>query len=176
MMPILTCIVPVLERDVGVDGSLEALDVIERQAAVLVRNFELLYRRTDIHDDLDRAEYLLLRVLSEYGPQDINTLAAALGLDPSTAGRQVSALRQQGFVERTPAPADRRRCVVTPTAEGLRRMDGVRARRAESLADLLDGWTETELRTLGAMFTMYNRSVAQKFLTDLPTSPVAARN
>jgi DNA-binding MarR family transcriptional regulator len=171
--------VPTSEREVGVnglDGGLEALDVIERQTAVLVRNFELLNRRTDIHDGLDRAEYLLLRVLSEYGPQDINTLAASLGLDPSTAGRQVTALRQQDLVERTTAPADRRRCIVTPTAEGLRRMDGVRVRRAESLADLLDGWTETELRTLAAMFTMYNRSVARKFLADAPTSPVAAGN
>jgi DNA-binding MarR family transcriptional regulator len=165
MMPILTCIVPLLERDVVVDGSTEALDVIERQAAVLVRNFELLYRRTDIHDDLDRAEYLLLRVLSENGPQDINTLAGSLGLDPSTAGRQVSALRRQGLVERAAAPTDRRRSIITPTAQGLRRMDGVRGRRAESLADLLGGWSEAELHTLGAMFTKYNGAVAEKFLT-----------
>ena len=86
------------------DGSPEALDVIERQAAVLVRNFELLHRRTDIHDDLDRAEYLLLRMLSESGSQDITTLAALLGLDPSTAGRQVSALARQGLVERHRGP------------------------------------------------------------------------
>jgi DNA-binding MarR family transcriptional regulator len=105
-------------------------------------------------------------MLSEQGPQDINTLAASLGLDPSTAGRQVAALRHQGFVERAPAATDRRRCVVTPTREGLRRMEGVRTRRAESLADLLGDWSETELTALGAMFTKYNREVARKFLGD----------
>lgn len=146
----------------------EALDVIEQQAAVLVRNFELLYRRTDIHDDLDRAEYLMLRVLAENGSQDINTLAASLGLDPSTAGRQVSALSRQGLVERAPAPADRRRCIITPTAAGLRRMDTVRVRRAASLADLLGDWSEGELRTLGLMFTKYNSAVSRKFLTPAP--------
>ncbi|WP_329367752.1 MarR family winged helix-turn-helix transcriptional regulator [Streptomyces sp. NBC_00669] len=150
----------------SVDGSLEALDVIERQTAVLVRNFEMFYRRTDIHDDLDRAEYLLLRTLSEVGPQDINTLAASLGLDPSTAGRQVSALCRQGLVERAAAATDRRRSIITPTAAGLRRMDAVRTARAESLADMLGGWTEEELHTLGAMFAKYNGAVARKFLAD----------
>jgi DNA-binding MarR family transcriptional regulator len=160
---------------VGVDGSLEAIDVIEHQTAVLARNFELLYRHTDSHDDLDRAEYLLLRTLSEVGPQDINTLAASLGLDPSTVGRQVFALSQQDLAERAPAPNDRRRSMVTPTAEGLRRMEGVRTRRAENIADLLGGWSDAELDTLGAMFTKFNLSVARKFLTSAPETPVAAR-
>ena len=156
----------------GVDGRLEALDVIERQTAVLVRNLEMLYRRTDIHDDLDRAEYLLLRTLSEVGPQDINTLAAGLGLDPSTAGRQVSALVRQGLVERAPAATDRRRSIITPTAAGLRRMQAVRSARAVSLADLFGGWTEEELHTLGSMFTKYNGAMARKFLTGAPDVPV----
>ncbi|BBA98214.1 putative MarR family transcriptional regulator [Actinacidiphila reveromycinica] len=150
----------------GADGGLAALDVIERQTAVLVRNFEMFHRRSDIHDDLDRAEYLLLRTLSEVGPQDINTLAAALGLDPSTVGRQVSALCRQGLVGRAPAAADRRRSIITPTADGLRRMDAVRAARAQSLADMLGGWTEEELRTLGAMFAKYNGAVTRKYLAD----------
>ena len=156
----------------GVDGRLEALDVIERQTAVLVRNLEMLYRRTDIHDDLDRAEYLLLRTLSEAGPQDINTLAAGLGLDPSTAGRQVSALCRQGLVERAPAATDRRRSIITPTAAGLRRMEAVRSARAESLADLFGGWAEEELRTLGSMFAKYNGAMARKFLAGTPDADV----
>ena len=158
----------------GVDGRLEALDVIERQTAVLVRNLEMLYRRTDIHDDLDRAEYLLLRTLSEVGPQDINTLAAGLGLDPSTAGRQVSALCRQGLVERAPAATDRRRSIITPTAAGLRRMQAVRSARAVSLADLFGDWNEEELRTLGSMFAKYNGAMAGKFLAGAPDVPVTA--
>ncbi|SFF71158.1 DNA-binding transcriptional regulator, MarR family [Actinacidiphila alni] len=158
------------------DATSAALDVIEHQAAVLVRNFELLYRRTDIHDDLDRAEYLLLRTLAESGPQDINSLAAALGLDPSTAGRQVAALQGLGLVARSPAPTDRRRSIITPTGEGLRRMEEVRVRRAESLAGLLEGWSEEERHTLGVMFTKYNRSVAERFLTAAPApEPAGAR-
>ena len=154
------------------DGSLETLALIERQGAVMVRNFELFDRRTDIHDDLDRAEYLLLRVLSESGPQDITTLAALLGLDPSTAGRQVSTLTRQGLVERIPAATDRRRCIVTPTPRGLHVMDGARAARMRGIANLLGDWNEEELRTLGAMFAKWNHSVAEYFQLAAADSPV----
>jgi DNA-binding MarR family transcriptional regulator len=159
------------------DEASPALAVIERQTAVLIRHIEMLYRRTDLHDDLDRASYLLLRTLDDCGPMDINGLAAALGLDPSTAGRQVCVLKDTGLVERSPAPEDRRRSIITPTAEGLRRMAMVRGRRTENLADLLAGWSEADLDTLGAMFDKYNRAIAAKYLTgsaDSAGQPAAA--
>ncbi|WP_237553031.1 MULTISPECIES: MarR family winged helix-turn-helix transcriptional regulator [unclassified Streptomyces] len=150
-------------------GADPALDVIERQTAVLMRNFELLHRRTDVHDRLDRAQYLLLRTLSDGGPMAITTLACTLGLDPSTAGRQVSALTAAGLVERTADPADRRRWVVTPTADGLREMRVVRDRRTESHAELLGDWDPEDLRTLGTMLDRYNRAVAARYLLTPPT-------
>lgn len=154
-----------------------ALAVIERQTAVLIRNIEMLYRRTDLHDDLDRASYLLLRTLDEFGPMDINGLAASLGLDPSTAGRQVCVLKDAGLVQRSPAPEDRRRSIITPTDEGLRRMETVRVLRTENLADLLDGWSQGDLVTLGTMFGKYNRAITAKYLAgsvDGTDQPVAA--
>ena len=83
------------------------LDEIELATAVLTRNFELLRRRSDVYTDLDRAEYLLLRTLEDLGPVGISALAAALGVDASTAGRQLTAMQAKGLVERTPAPTDR---------------------------------------------------------------------
>lgn len=146
-------------------GTERALDLIEHQTAVLVRHFELLNRRSETRDTLDRAEYLLLRTLAGCGPMDINTLAAALGLDPSTAGRQVGAMRAAGLVTGEPAPADRRRTVLTPTEDGLRRMETVRRVRSGNIADLLADWSEEDLRTLGVMFGRYNRAVAARYLT-----------
>jgi DNA-binding MarR family transcriptional regulator len=142
----------------------ETLDVIHWQSAVLSRIFELLYRRTDIYDQLDRAEYLMLRILADKGPMDINTLASLLGLDPSTAGRQISAMGAAGLVERSPGPADRRRSVITPTGDGLRTMRLVRERGAAFAADLLADWTEDELRAWGALLAKYNRTVAERYL------------
>lgn len=143
----------------------QALAAVERQTAVLVRHFELLNRRGAIHEHLDRAEYLLLRILDETGPADINTLAAALGLNPSTAGRQVSALLASGLAERAKDPDDRRRCVVTPTELGFQRMREVQRMRTDNTADLLSGWSDEDLGVLASMFNKYNTAVAEKYLT-----------
>ena len=141
------------------------IDVIELASAVLVRNFELLRRRGQVYEDLDRAEYLLLRTLDRIGPSDICTLSRALGVDPSTAGRQVSALQRKGMAERHPAAADRRRSIVSPSDKGRARMAAARERRRARARELLADWDEQDLRTLGDMFTRYNRSVAERFLT-----------
>ena len=115
----------------------DALDVVERATAVLTRNFELLRRRSDIYTSLDRSEYLLLRTLVENGPADIGTMAAELGLDPSTVGRQVGGMRTKGLVERTPAQDDRRRGIITPTAQGKRAMKLTRQRRRAATDQLI---------------------------------------
>lgn len=154
----------------GPDTAQGALvDRIERQAAFLNRNFELLHRRTDIHERLDRADYLMLRTLAVAERSlDINALATMLGLDPSTAGRQVAALRRKGLAETAPDPADRRRSLITPTQEGLARALEVRRLRADGFAELLADWDEEDLRTLGDMFQKYNRAVARRYLTHEP--------
>ena len=145
--------------------SCDALDVIEEQAAMLVRNFEMLRRRST-DGQLDRAGYLLLRALQRLGPSDINTLACALGLDPSTAGRQVAAVEADGLVRRKPAPNDRRRSIIDATAEGRRRMRRTSEKRRRIAADLLDDWSDEDQRLLGEMFTRYNAAVAKHYLTD----------
>jgi DNA-binding MarR family transcriptional regulator len=146
-------------------GSAGPLDVIEVATAMLVRNFELLRRRSDVYAELDRAEYLLLRILYQAGPSDICSLATALGLDPSTAGRQVVAMEAKSLVRRAPAGDDRRRTIITPTEEGRCRMAATRTRRSEETARLLADWSDDDLRSLAAMFTRYNQALARRYLT-----------
>ncbi|WP_037869952.1 MarR family winged helix-turn-helix transcriptional regulator [Streptomyces sp. SPB074] len=142
---------------------------IEGQTAFLNRNFELLHRRSETHSEMDRSEYLMLRTLgSAPEPPDINALAAMLGLSPSTAGRQVAALRRKGFATTTPDPADRRRSLITPTETGRALAAETRRRRQEGFADLLADWDEEDLRLLGEMFRKYNAAVARKHLTREP--------
>lgn len=142
----------------------DLLDVVEMQSAVLVRNFELLRRRGKVYTELDGAEYLLLRTLEERGPLDIGTLAAVLGLDPSTAGRQVAQMHSAGLVSREAAPEDRRRSVVEATGAGRAATEAVRARRRASIAELLAGWSSEDVETLGQMFARYNCAVAAQYL------------
>ena len=137
--------------------------------AILTRNDELIRSRSDIHIDLDRSEYLLLRTLTQAGPADIGTLASSLGLDPSTAGRQVTAMLRKGLAERTAAPTDRRRVVVTATDTGRRLLLATSRRRRELYASLLADWSDDDLRMFGAIVTRFNQAVARAFLT--PPSP-----
>jgi DNA-binding MarR family transcriptional regulator len=141
-----------------------ALDAIEFQSAVLVRNLEMIRRRGDLYIEADRAGYLLLRVLDERGPMDIGALAGALGLDPSTTGRQVNGVERAGFVERTTAPADRRRSVIALTERGVDAMAAVRRRRLDGTAEMLDDWTETDLRHMAVLLSRYNAAIVQRYL------------
>lgn len=156
----------------------DLLGVIESATAVLMRNLELLGRRSDTYTDLDRSEYLLLRALEHTGPADIGTLAGALGLDPSTAARQVAAMQTNNLVTRTLSCQDRRCMIIAPTAEGQRLTEATRQRRLQSTAHLLDGWNFDDLHTLGRMFTRYNQAVAHAYLTPpatrQPSQPLAA--
>ncbi len=145
-------------------GPDDALDDIELQSAVLVRHFEMLRRRSDVYAELERAEYLLLRTLDDSGPADICGLATRLGVDPSTAGRQVSAMTERELVRREPAPGDRRRSIVTPTARGLRLMAKVREHRLLATDELLQGWSAGDRAQLARMFTRYNEAVAARYL------------
>ncbi|MDI5963386.1 MarR family winged helix-turn-helix transcriptional regulator [Streptantibioticus silvisoli] len=146
-------------------GDPDGMDLIEFQTALLVRNFELLNRRREFRYRLDRAEYLVLRTLDARGPMSLNELAAILGVAPSTVGRQVAVLRASALVVSEPAPQDKRRCVITPTDEGLRRMDDTRSARSHDVAALLADWSPEDVRLLGAMFDKYNRAVSARYLT-----------
>jgi DNA-binding MarR family transcriptional regulator len=139
------------------------MDVIEMASTALVRNFEMVRRRTDVYTQLDRSEYLLLRTLDQLGPLDIYGLASALGLDPSTAGRQIAVMHRKGLVKRNPDMADRRRSVISATAKGHRHMTATRGRLRDVLSELLDGWAPDDLRTLGDMFTRFNQAVADRY-------------
>ena len=142
-----------------------ALDVLELATAVLVRNFELLRRRSDVYKELDKSEYLLLRTLDQLGPVDISTLASAVGLDPSTAGRQVTGMRDRELVTKMHDSTDRRRCIIAPTELGLELMALTRQRRLATSAELLGDWTPDELRTFAELLTRHNDAVAARYLT-----------
>lgn len=142
----------------------ETLDTLEMATAVLTRNFELLRRRTDVYADLDKSEYLLLRTLEEIGDADITTLAGAVGLDPSTAGRQVSVMLGRGLVTKVADGTDRRRSIISPSPRGRELMNVTRGRRRQITEELLAGWTPDELDTFARLLTTYNQAVAAKYL------------
>jgi DNA-binding MarR family transcriptional regulator len=139
----------------------ETVEKIETEVALLMRRADATQRSAPDapHRALDRAAYLVLRKLEKDGPQLVGALAAALGLDGSTVTRQVSALERDGLVERGRSVADGRAIVVTPTAEGLRRMAEVRDARIELYERILAGWTERDRADLGRLLGRLNQDM-----------------
>jgi len=119
------------------------LGIIETQIAYLMRLGEASRRATALkpHRALDRAAYVILRRLQEDGPQNVSAIADRLNLDGSTVTRQVTALQQDGLIERKADPRDGRGTVIAPTTLGLKQVDAVRAARRELYDRVLADWS-----------------------------------
>ena len=68
--------------------------------------------------DLERAGSVMLGRIQELEPARLSDVAAAAGVDLSTASRQVARLVDQGYVERSPDPHDGRAVLHRLTPEG----------------------------------------------------------
>jgi DNA-binding MarR family transcriptional regulator len=65
--------------------------------------------------------FRLLATLVEFGPASQATLGRHTGIDRSDVVAALNELVDDGYVERTPDPADGRRNIITITASGRRR-------------------------------------------------------
>ncbi|MEV4007497.1 MarR family transcriptional regulator [Actinomadura sp. NPDC049753] len=78
--------------------------------------------------DARRWHYAVLASLHEFGPGSQATLSRRTGIYRSDMVGVLNELAERGLVERAPDPGDRRRNVITITAQGrrhLRRLDKV---------------------------------------------------
>lgn len=134
-----------------------AMTDIERALTRLIRRgnqprvHERLAARAGV--SLDRAAYAALGRVHEAGPLRLSELAARMGVDASTASRQVQQLERTGLVGRVGDPADRRASLLELTAEGDRVLARMRQARRDSLAQVLEGWSRADRRTLAAVLT-----------------------
>ncbi len=142
------------------------LGIVETQLALLVRALEAVrLQRPDAPSQaLDRAVYLLLRTLEVSGASPVNVLAEGLGLDPSTAARQVTAMKRKGLVNTERDPGDRRAVLVSPTPDGLRQMRRMQQARRERIAELVGEWPSDEQAALARVLTRLNDSIVRKRL------------
>jgi DNA-binding MarR family transcriptional regulator len=102
---------------------------------------------------LDRAAYAALCRVHEAGPLRLSELATRMGVDVSTASRQVQQLERAGLVGRVTDPVDRRASLLELTAEGDRVLARMRKARRASLTQVLAGWSPKDRRTLAAVLT-----------------------
>lgn len=137
----------------------EALGTIVREAKSR-RYHERISRIGAV--SLEAATYPILRHAAETGPLRLSDLADALGVDLSTASRQVRDLEDTGLVARSPDPADGRAALIAITDTGRRVLADFRKARRRRVADLLDGWSADDRSTLARLLTRLAAGVTEQ--------------
>jgi DNA-binding MarR family transcriptional regulator len=123
---------PADAADMHPDGETKTPERLRRLASRLLSSVSAQSDRL-VTEGLARAEarkwhYAVLASLQEYGPASQATLSRRTGIYRSDMVGVLNELAERGLVERAPDPGDRRRNVITITAQGrrqLRRLDTV---------------------------------------------------
>lgn len=115
----------------------------------------------------DVAVASVLSHLVDTGPQRVGEIAAAVGTDPSTVSRQVTALVEAGFAERRPDPADGRAQRLVPTEAGIDRCAHSRRKRMEFVKAVLARWPEDAQQQLAQLLGRFIDDVQQWDRQDL---------
>jgi DNA-binding MarR family transcriptional regulator len=88
--------------------------------------------------DLTPQQAEALQLLAERGVISTSTLALMLGIDPSTASRNLAGLERRGYIVRRRGTEDGRQTDVRLTARGKRTADAVSVGWAQVVALLLE--------------------------------------
>ncbi|MCP3802607.1 MarR family transcriptional regulator [Allokutzneria sp. A3M-2-11 16] len=95
--------------------------------------------------------YRVLATLEEFGPASQATVGRHAGIHLSDVVAALNELAEQGLVERSPDPEDRRRNVVTITATGRRQLKKLDKRLAKAQEELLAPLSPDEREQLTLM-------------------------
>ena len=139
------------------DDSHVVADALHSSAIHLLR----WLRREDERSGLSAPRLSALSVIVFGGPLTLGELAAAEQVRPPTMTRLVTALEDEGLVERVPDAADRRVVRVRATASGRRLLMAGRARRVAELARRLGPLGGEEREVLARAATLIERLVAE---------------
>jgi DNA-binding MarR family transcriptional regulator len=105
--------------------------------------------------DVEWSAHLLLKQIRADGPTRAASLSDALRADPSTVSRQVSVLVKDGLLERRPDPDDGRASLLALTAKAEALLAEHDQMRMERFAEMLDGWSEADLRRFATMLSRF---------------------
>jgi DNA-binding MarR family transcriptional regulator len=97
---------------------------------------------------LNLTDHRCLDIIERQGPIAAGDLARASGLTAKAITTAIDRLEQAGYAQRAADPQDRRRVLVSVTAEGRRRGEEIYAPIVRASRDMLQRYTVAELRLL----------------------------
>lgn len=122
---------------------------------------------------VSRPGFAVLRCLDDAGELSLGEVARACSADPAAIGRQVKALEDEGFVERTTSETDGRVSVVQLTERGRAAFQQIRSVRAKHMDEVLAGWSAVDRHSLAGLL---NRLVDDMKATPLRAAATTRRS
>ncbi|NUU22479.1 MAG: winged helix-turn-helix transcriptional regulator [Streptomycetaceae bacterium] len=123
---------------------------------------------------LPRSAISILFVLHRHGPLGVKEIADRLGVEQSTASRQVRPLEEQGLVRREGDPRDGRAVLLRVTDAGLAARERIRQVWLRDIATVWRDWEPDEREQLGALLTRFRESYQRLRVHDVPGGPPPA--
>jgi DNA-binding MarR family transcriptional regulator len=139
----------------GVD---EVTDAVLSASRVLVA---VASRSLAGNENVTLAQYRTLVVLQSRGPQSAQSLAAELGVAPSTVTRMCDRLVGKGLVKREAVAENRREVRVLVTPAGADIVGAVSRRRRRELRRIVSAMTDRERGTLVRALESFNQAAGE---------------
>ena len=103
------------------------------------------------------------RLVRDGEAASIGQVAAAVGVEHSTASRSAEALVQEGLLSKQVSPEDRRCNLLTLTSQGRSALRAATAHRQEALKDVVREWSPADMRTLTRLLHRLQASFEEEF-------------
>nr|ADN15558.1 transcriptional regulator, MarR family [Gloeothece verrucosa PCC 7822] len=114
----------------------------------LVMNFIRTQMRSHSASLLTVPQFRVLAFLKRHPDCSLSAVAEHLGVSRPTASAMVERLVQQGFVNRSEHPQERRQVELKLTEAGYRYFEQIREKTRKEIADQLGNLSETQLSSL----------------------------
>ncbi|MHC0432800.1 MarR family winged helix-turn-helix transcriptional regulator [Streptomyces sp. O3] len=101
--------------------------------------------------DCPPAAAAVLVVLDKHGEMRIGRLAELLAIDMSVTSRHVAHVAERGWIDRSPAPDDRRSRILRLTPAGRELLAALSDHYSHTLADHLRNWSDDDVRQLSSL-------------------------
>jgi DNA-binding MarR family transcriptional regulator len=132
----------------------QAIAILHQTARARVKE---LVERFD--PDLQPAGFGVLRYIVANCPIRAGDIAAALSIDKSAVSRQLTVLRDSGFIETRADPNDGRATLLVATPAARDALDSFREAIKADYARVLSTWSTSDIETFGSLLQRFNRSV-----------------
>lgn len=113
-------------------------DRFARAVQIVARGLGRISRERARADEVTPQQAETLQLIAERGAVSTSTLAQLLGIDPSTASRNLAGLQKAGLVTRKKASEDGRQTDVRLTPKGKRAADAATVSSSQALSAVLD--------------------------------------